>query len=156
MNAARASAQVAALAIGDPEAAWWWRFHQITAALVYWGMVWPAWHVRSWLGRPGLLWFLFLLAFVVVAGNLRLHLWFSSRIYPLELIAQRDAVGTWIRWADWGFAVLLMIAGVALVQDHTGWGALFVAVGVGCAVAFLLIEPTTARVAFGAPDRGIY
>lgn len=152
-NAARASAQVAAFAMGDPGAAWWWRFHQLAAALVYWGMVWPAWHVRPWLGRPGLLWFLVLLAFVVVAGNLRLHLWFSSRIYPSELVAQRDAVATWIRWADWGFAALLVLAGVAFVQDHTGWGALFVAVGVGCAVAFLLIEPTTARAAFGADPR---
>jgi serine/threonine protein kinase len=132
----------------DSDASWWWRFHQLAAALVYWSMVWPAWHVRTWLGSPGLLWFLALLACIVVAGNLRIHLWFSSRIYPSELRGQRASVGTWIRWADWGFAALLVLSGLALVQDHTGWGALFVAVGVGTAMAFLFMEPGTARAAF--------
>lgn len=139
--------------IVDPTAAWWWRFHQLAAPLVYWGMVWPAWHVRPWLGRPGLVWFLLLLATIVVAGNLRLHLWFSSRIYPSELLAQRAAVGTWIRWADWAFTALLVIGGLGLVQEHVDWATVLVSVGVGCAVAFLLIEPTTARAAFKNSER---
>lgn len=143
------SAASSATDVRDTEASWWWRFHQFAAVVVYWAMVWPAWHVRPWLGTPGLLWFLALLACIIVAGNLRLHLWFSSRIYPTELRAQRSSVGTWVRWADWGFAALLIVGGLVLVQAHAGWGALLVAVGVGTVVAFAIIEPTTARAAFG-------
>ena len=63
----------------------WWRFHQMAAALAYWTMVWPAWIVHGALGRGGLAFFFALLAAIVIAGNLRLHLWFSSRVYPEDL-----------------------------------------------------------------------
>ena len=50
-------------------ALWWWRFHQLAAALVYWAMVWPVWHVHRDLGRGGLFFFFATLAAVVVAGQ---------------------------------------------------------------------------------------
>ena len=34
-----------------------------------------------------------------------------------------------------------------IADAHTGWGALFVAFGLGAALGFLIIEPTTARAA---------
>src|SRR5688500_12952693 len=36
----------------------WWEIHQLIVALSYWFMVWPAWHVRQWTGRFGVLIFL--------------------------------------------------------------------------------------------------
>ena len=111
-------------------------------------MAWPSWEVHKWTGRYGVLVFLATIVTIVVAGNLRLHLWFTSRTYPSELAAQRAHVGKWIHAADWGFALLMMATGLAIADAHTGWGALFVAFGLGSALGFLVIEPATARAAF--------
>ena len=126
----------------------WWRFHQFAAAATYWAMVWPAWQVHRSLGRAGLFFFFATLASVVVSGNLRLHLWFSSRVYPEDLPTHRADVARWIWWADVAFAVLLVAGGIALPPDRAGWAALLISVGVGATVAFVLIEPATARAAF--------
>jgi serine/threonine protein kinase len=129
-------------------ALWWWRFHQLAAASVYWAMIWPAWHIHRDLGRGGLFFFFATLAAVVVAANLRIHLWFSSRVYPQHLAEQRADTGRWIRFADCAFVALLVIAGLILPDTRAGWAALLISVGIGSAVAFLIIEPGTARAAF--------
>jgi len=126
----------------------WWRIHQFGAVVAYWAMIWPAWHVHGYLGRAGLFFFFATLAAVVVAGNLRLHLWFSSRIYPDELPAQRADVALWIRSADIVFATLLLIGGLALPPERAGWAALLISFSLGSAIAFLFIEPVTTRAAF--------
>ncbi len=118
-------------------------------ALAYWLMAWPAWHVHRWTGRWGVLTFLATLAAIIVGANLRLHLWFTSRTYPSELPAQRAYVAQWIRAADIAFALILIATGLVIADAHTAWGALMVAVGLGAALAFLIIEPTTARAALG-------
>jgi len=126
----------------------WWGTHQLIAALAYWSMAWPAWEVHKWTGRYGVLIFLATIVSIVVAGNLRLHLWFTSGTYPAELVAQRAHVAHWIRAADYSFALLLIATGLTIADAHTGWGALFVAFGLGSALGFLVIEPATARAAF--------
>jgi hypothetical protein len=131
-----------------PGALRWWRFHQFAAAATYWAMVWPVWHVHRSLGRAGLFFFFATLAAVVVSANLRLHLWFSSRVYPEDLPSHRSDVARWIWWADVAFAVLLVVGGIALPEDRAGWAAVLISVGVGSTVAFMLIEPATARAAF--------
>ena len=108
----------------------WWQFHQSAAALVYWAMVWPAWRIRSDLGSR-LAFFFALLAAVVVASNLRLHLWFSSRVYPEELQARRAEVSRWIRVADIAFVALLIVGGIALPETRAGWAAVLIAFGIG-------------------------
>jgi len=128
----------------------WWQTHQLIVALSYWFMVWPAWHVHKWTGRYGVLTFLATLAIVIVGGNIRLHLWFTSRTYPSELAAQRADVGRWVRIADIAFALIMIATGLVIADDHTGWAALLVSFGLGAALGFLVIEPTTARAAFGA------
>ena len=126
----------------------WWERHQLIVALSYWAMVWPVWHVREWIGTYGSLVFLAALAVVIVGGNLRLHLWFTSRTYPSELSEQRANVAQWVRAADILFAVIMLSIGLGIAPDHTGWGALFISFGIGAALAFTIIEPTTARAAF--------
>jgi tRNA A-37 threonylcarbamoyl transferase component Bud32 len=126
----------------------WWQTHQLVVALAYWLMAWPAWHVHKWTGRYGVLAFLATLATIIVAGNLRLHMWFTSRTFPGELAAHRANVAYWIRAADVAFALIMIATGLILADAHTGWGALFIAMGLGAALAFLVIEPTTARAAF--------
>ncbi|HEX4913257.1 MAG TPA: hypothetical protein VFV51_04835, partial [Vicinamibacterales bacterium] len=126
----------------------WWERHQLIVALSYWAMVWPAWHVHKWTGQYGVLVFLATLAIVIVGGNIRLHLWFTSRTYPSELSEQRANVAQWVRAADILFSVIMLATGLAIAGDHTGWGALFISFGIGAALAFTIIEPTTARAAF--------
>ena len=132
----------------DAPGLWWWRFHQFAAAAAYWSMVWPVWHVHRSLGRAGLFFFFATLAAVVVAANLRLHLFFSSRVHPEDLAEQRRDEARWIRAADIAFAALLIIGGIALPEERAGWAALFISFGIGSALAALFIEPATARAAF--------
>jgi len=111
-------------------------------------MVWPAWHVHRDIGRGGLFFFFATLAAVVVSANLRIHLWFSSRVYPEHLDAHRADTGRWIRVADCAFVALLVVGGLILPDTRAGWAALLISVGIGSTVAFLIIEPATTRAAF--------
>jgi hypothetical protein len=130
-------------------ARWWWEFHQAVAALLYWLMVIPAWNARGviggWMGRAV---FIAALASVVVAANLRLHLWFTSRFYPTELRWLRARVGPWIRAADWLFALALIAGGVLTGDGGSPLAILLLSFGIGASVGFLFIEPATARAAF--------
>ena len=99
------------------QARWWWEFHQAMAALTYWMMVIAAWNARGLIGGiGGRLVFISTLAAVIVAANLRLHLWFTSRFYPAELKWLRGRVSRWIHLADWVFVSSLVI-GALLVGD---------------------------------------
>lgn len=133
---------------GTPASSWWSR-HQLIVALSYWFMVWPAWHVHTWMGRFGVLMFLGTLAVVVVGANTRLHLWFTARTYPDQLPVQRANIRLLVRVADVAFSLLMMATGLALADTYTGWSALFISFGLGALVGALVIEPATARAAFG-------
>ncbi len=94
---------------------------------------------------------------MIVAANLRLHLFFSSRVHPEDLPAQLADEGRWIRAADVAFAALLIIGGIALPEARAGWAALLISFGIGSVLAALFIEPATARAAFkreGRDERG--
>jgi hypothetical protein len=132
----------------------WWRFHQFAAVVAYGAMVWPAWMVHRSLGRIGLTFFFLVLASVIVTAVLRLHLWFSSRVYPEDLPERRAEVAGWIRAADTVFTALLVIAGIALPAERAGLASVLIGFGIGAAVAFLFIEPATARAARVSEDSG--
>ena len=120
-------------------------------ALIYWVTVIPAWYARGHIdGIPGRLFFITMLASVIVAGNLRLHLWFSSRFYESELTWVHGRSGRSIRVADWGFAAALIAGGVLIRDAGSPLTIVLPSVGVGAVVAFTLIEPVTARAAFGS------
>jgi len=127
---------------------WWWQFHQAFAGFGYYGMLYPQWRVKEWLGGiEGSLLFFPLLVAVGIAANLRLHLWFTSRYYMSELAEQRRSVSRWIRYADGLFVGMLGITAVRVHIEHAIIATLLMAVAVGALVAFTLIEPTTTRAA---------
>jgi predicted Ser/Thr protein kinase len=131
---------------------WWWEFHQGMTALIYCGMVIPAWYARGLIGGPwGRAFFIQLLAAVIVATLLRLHLWFTSRFYEAELTSVHEQSGPWIRAADWVFAATLVVGGLLIGDERSPLTIILPSVAVGAVVAFLLIEPVTARAAFGRP-----
>jgi hypothetical protein len=127
---------------------WWWQFHQAVAGVGYYLMLYPLWRVKEWLGgvEGSLLFFPALIA-VGIAANLRLHLWFTSKYYISELAEQRRRTSRWIRWADSLFVLMLAITAIRIHSIHARIATLLMAVAVGSLVAFLLIEPTTAKAA---------
>ena len=130
---------------------WWWEFHQAATAGVYWLMTWPSWTGGQIIGGSvGRALFLATLIAVIVAANLRLHLWFTSRVYPDELRWARRRVGTWVRSADWLFVVSLAVSGVMVGEDRSPVAVVLIGVAVGSAIAFLIIERATTRAAFRA------
>jgi hypothetical protein len=128
---------------------WWWEFHQGIAAAVYWLMIWPAWTGREIIGgRTGHALFFAVLIAVIVATILRLHLWFTSRFYPSQLRWARRRSRPWIRIADWLFVGGLGVSGILVGEERSPVAIVLVAVAVGAAIAFLIIERATARAAF--------
>ncbi|HTY60933.1 MAG TPA: serine/threonine-protein kinase [Acidobacteriota bacterium] len=127
---------------------WWWQFHQACAGFGYYAMLYPLWWVKEKLGgiEGSLLFFPALIA-VGIAANLRLHLWFTSQHYVSELPAQRRKVAYWIRGADCLFVFMLAVCAIRLHALHAVIATLLMAVAIGALVAFLLIEPVTARAA---------
>ena len=127
----------------------WWRFHQAAVSVVYSLMLVPVWSLRDEILQPwGRLLFLSLVAAVGVSATLRLHLLFTSHFYPAELTVQRGQVGWPTRTADSIFALLLLIVAALNLDARPAVPALLVAVAVGSVIAFLVIEPATARAAF--------
>jgi hypothetical protein len=134
-------------------ARWWWEFHQAAASVVYWITLWPAWLGRVALGGPlGQALFIAILAGVVVSACLRLHLWFTSRFYPAQLSWVRRRSATWIGLGDAIFAGGLVSGGLLIRQEDSSIGIVLMSIGLGAAVAFLVIEAATTRAAFGSSD----
>jgi hypothetical protein len=139
----------AAVSTGLTPTRWWWEFHQGMVALIYWVMVIPAWYARGHIsGIWGRVFFITMLAAVIVAATLRLHLWFTSRFYENELTWVHDRSGRWIRVADWVFAAALVAGGLLIPDGGSPLAIVLPSVAIGAVVAFLLIEPVTARAAF--------
>jgi predicted Ser/Thr protein kinase len=137
---------------GQARARWWWQFHQAAAAMAYLALLVPLWIARAALGgRSGLLLFAAGLVTAMVAAVLRLHLWFLVRLDATGDDSRRNPTRLWIRWADVIFAAVLVIGGVALplVTPHTALGLVLIASAVAVFLAFGVIEPETARAAFG-------
>jgi len=128
---------------------WWWQFHQGVVGLLYYAMLYPLWRVRGWTPAPwGSLLFFATLVTVLVAANLRFHLWFTLRFNPAEIRAQRAQAARWIRGTDWLFVLLLVAATAMSADDHVAWAVLIIAVGIGSFLSFLIFEPATTRAAF--------
>jgi len=135
-------------------ARWWWEFHQAVVALVYGAMVWPTWTARTVIGgREGNAVFVAVLAAAIVAVILRLHLWFTSRFYPEELGWARVRAMGWVLGSDAVFATALVFAGALIGDTWPALAVLEMAVGIGAASAFALVEPATTRAAFRRSER---
>ena len=129
-------------------ALWWWRFHQAAVSIAYILMLYPLWRIREAVpGDLGLALFLGAVAAAGAAANIRLHLLFTSRVYPGELATQRRRSARARRGADGGFVVLLLAAGASMAGDAL-WAALFVAAAISAAFSASVMEPATTRAAF--------
>lgn len=135
--------------VADPR--WWWQFHQAAVSGAYALMLYPLWRAREWLPAPwGLAAFLTAAVVVGAAVNLRLHLWFTARVYPAQLAARRRASAVWRRLLDSAFAVLLLSVAAAVAPGRPRWAAFFIVVAISSALSARVMEPATTRAAF--PD----
>ncbi|MYI74361.1 MAG: serine/threonine protein kinase [Acidobacteria bacterium] len=146
------AAKQASGSIETPAAAatalWWWRFHQAAVSIAYILLLYPLWRIRGQVpGDLGLALFVAAVAVVGVAANVRLHLLFTSRVYPDQLADQRRRFAMWRRVADSAFVVLLLAAAAATAGNAL-WAALFVAAAISAAFSASVMEPATTRAAF--------
>jgi len=131
------------------KALFWWRFHQAAAGFCYYGMLYPLWRVKEWLGGvEGSILFFPALVAVGIAANLRLHLWFTSCFYRDNLGKQCRNVAGWIRRADWIFVVMLAATALRIHTLHAIIATLLMGAAVGALAAFYWVEPATAKAAF--------
>jgi hypothetical protein len=134
-------------------ARWWWEFHQATVAAVYGLTLWPAWNARQVIGGgTGRTLFIVIVGAAVVSASLRLHLWFTSRLYPVELRWVRKRSAGWIRAADVGFSAALVSGALLIRVENSSVDVLLLSIGLGAAVGFLVIEAATTRAAFKGDD----
>ena len=128
---------------------WWWQFHQVAVSVVYGLTLCPLWLARESIpGDWGLAAFVTAVGIVGVADNLRLHLWFTSQVYPAELAEQRRRSSAWRHLADAALAVLLLAVGAALAPVHGLWAAFFITMAISSTVIARVMEPATTRAAF--------
>ena len=130
------------------DARWWWRFHQIAAAVGYALLVIPLWRVRD-LSAAGTPLFVAGLAGATAAGAVRLHLWFVSRLDPSSRSEHERRASSWRSAGDVLMTTVLAAEGIMAMVARENWGVLLIAAAVATLISFVLIEPATARAAFG-------
>jgi Protein kinase domain len=152
--------QTVAAPIG--QAVFWWQFHEAVAAVVYWLALIPMWHVRRWIGRSewpvgpvtlaleARVLFLVLIATVSVLSVLRLSFVFVSRNKPARAREHHARAARWVKVGDVLFTAALIVAGLAILAEHTAWALLLIAIGLGSFVVAWFIEPLTERDALDA------
>jgi hypothetical protein len=137
-------------AAGPGHSIWWWQFHQAVTSLVYILLMYPVWRARVWLPAPwSTLFVLAALTCAATSTTLRLHLWFTSRVLPSELAPERRRSRWGIRLCEALLATLLLVTALWIGGDHQSIAMLFVTVAIATTLAAFVIEPTTARAAFG-------
>jgi len=129
-------------------ARYWWDFHQGAAAVSYAVMLIPAWFARGQIGGvEGRSFFIATAVAALVASMLRLHLWFMSQQHASELAWARRRSAPWIRLADVMLVVSLVIGAGLVAAAQSSIDVVLLVLAVGVAIAFVFIEPSTARAA---------
>lgn len=125
---------------------WWWQFHQAATTLAYALLLIPVWRVRAMTDGPlGMGFFVTALVAVVVAGMLRLHLWFALRQYPGEWFNDHHVARRLILASDVIFVLVLAARGFTAIRIDDPSAALLIAAAASVAVSSLVIEPATTR-----------
>jgi predicted Ser/Thr protein kinase len=128
----------------------WWRAHQIVIAVLYLAGATLAWQLKEWVETPvtvGI--FLALGAAATVGGILRGHLVFTSVMNASRLARERRRTAGATRLLDLLTAALLL-ADAAMMARTGALPAVFaLALGLGVALASLVLEPATTAAAFG-------
>jgi hypothetical protein len=133
----------------DGGALWWWQTHQLIVAAVYGLLIYQAAMIQGAMPRlAGRAVFFSVLSVGVAGASMRLHLWFTSRVYPALLGKQRKRVTRWLRLADLVLGALAIAATIVLADEYPVRAGVLGGTAVAVLVAALVIEPATTHAAF--------
>lgn len=126
----------------------WWRTHQLAAIAMYFIASLLAWQTKEWV--PGIATVIFLAIGIgsTVAGVFRGHLLFTERVNAAGLPAERRRALPVTLTADLLIALALAADGVMLAPSRPLVAVLTIALGVGIALARLVVEPATTSASF--------
>jgi len=128
----------------------WLINHQVIMSAVYLALIYPAWITRAWMPAPWNRAFLLgVLAAAAATVSLRLHLWFTASTFSTYFEEQVSSTRRWTRVCDVAFAAMLVAAALGISGAHPEFAMIFIAAAVAIVVAAFVIEPATARAAFG-------
>ena len=121
----------------------WWRMHQLVVMALYFIACSVAWQVKEWM--PGITTALFVFAGIAaaVAGVTRGFLLFTERINTPQFVSEYRKVDPVLLTSDLLLAAALAVDGALLATMMPLAGVLVIALGVGIALARLIVEPAT-------------
>ncbi len=131
-------------------AAAWWRFHLGTAFVLYLSAMLAVWLAKQW--EPG--WadaaFVVVTLLATAGGMLRGHLLFAQRTHaPATFLRELRRATRSLVAIDLSVAAMLIAVGLWTARPHSLPGALIAGLGVGIALARLVLERSTTEAAFG-------
>ena len=126
----------------------WWRSHQLIIIALYFVGCFGAWQVKEWM--PGSATILFIIASIAasIAGVFRGHLLFTERLNRDGFAREETRATPVILGVDLLFATTVILDGLLIAAAEQVAGVLMIALGLGVALARLLVEPATTRAAF--------
>ena len=126
----------------------WWRAHQFVAIALYFVACLTGWQIKEWQPGPATIAFVVSCIAATIAGVFRGHLLFTERLNrPSFAAEQRKAVPVTLAM-DVILAAALVADGLLVSPIQPLTAALTIALGVGVALARLVVEPATTAAAF--------
>jgi Protein kinase domain len=121
----------------------WWRAHQLVVIAMYFVACALGWQIKEW--QPGITMgvFVFTCIAATVAGVVRGHLLFTERVNASRFAAEHRRLYLALLVADLLLAVAVTGNGLLLTLTRPLAGVLTTALGVGIALARLVVEPAT-------------
>jgi hypothetical protein len=145
-------------ALGRPSAeegvrALWWRIHQLVVVVLYAAGAALAWQLKDWVETPVTVsLFLALGGAATVGGVLRGHLVFTDVMNRARLLSERRRAAAPMLLVDLLISAMLLVDGVLIGSVRALPGVFTVSLGVGIALAALVLEPATTAARFGDGD----
>lgn len=126
----------------------WWRTHQLVLVALYFLACALTWQIKEW--QPGAPTAIFVAVCIAatVAGVFRGHLVFTERVHGAGLAAQLRRAVPMTFVADVFLALALAADGVILAATRPLPAVLTIGLGVGLALARLIVEPATTSASF--------
>jgi predicted Ser/Thr protein kinase len=126
----------------------WWRRHQIIVIVLYLLASAAAWQVKEWVPGVARVLFPFVGVLSVVGAVFRGHLVFAEQNNHASLAAERALAKPVTAVTDVLIALALVADGLIANERHEVWALLIMGLGVGIALARVVVERATTRGAF--------
>jgi predicted Ser/Thr protein kinase len=132
------------------QAASWWRAHQLVVCLLYAAGAMLSWQIKAWHETPfTVAGFVALGAASTIGCVLRGHVVFTERVNRRHLATERRRTARAMRLLDLSVALLLFADGILIAPLQALPGVVALSLGLGIALAAIVVEPTTTIAAFG-------